>query len=468
MLKKTETAFLARNFASRAAMALLILALPGLILAQGSFNRLTPETHLQIHQNDPNLWVIPPYYSPELESRAFEFQTRGAYDNGSWFLMQNDNYLSHEEDHVLAFTYNGRWSPGGGWYKPIQDSHWLRMGFESRFVFDGDPAVKRGYFEWNIDIDPTTVSGVPTLASRPWGFIYDMDARRTELYIGDPMDPNSGFAYMGGGHGFWANKDIIRFADRSIAGKVSTDITTQGRIILDPGGRASSADRAVMIRNMNGDMDITSGVKSDGVTAGRIFLGRMRNTRVVIGNEPFTPQRFMIDGQDDQIQFRLRGNATQTQQLMTIERSDGSDLVTVSGAGQLGVSNLGIELNESDLNPACGTGNYTLYADNSEARVKLCTNGRTTDVPVSLTGSAVLDFSDQSGFSMCSNDQTIAVSGAADGDVVLLGVPSAAVITGGQYTAWVSAPNTVSVRLCCLNVNCPEPAAGSFKVRVEK
>ncbi len=48
--------------------------------------------------------------------------------------------------------------------------------------------------------------------------------------------------------------------------------------------------------------------------------------------------------------------------------------------GQLFLDNLGIEFEESDTNPACASGNYSIYADLSEAKFKKCTNGAVTDL----------------------------------------------------------------------------------------
>jgi len=45
-----------------------------------------------------------------------------------------------------------------------------------------------------------------------------------------------------------------------------------------------------------------------------------------------------------------------------------------------GVSNLGIEFEESDTNPACAAGNYTIYADLSETKLKACQNGSVSDL----------------------------------------------------------------------------------------
>jgi hypothetical protein len=63
---------------------------------------------------------------------------------------------------------------------------------------------------------------------------------------------------------------------------------------------------------------------------------------------------------------------------------------------------------------------------------------------------------------------TINVIGAADGDVVSLGVPNALASAGGIYTAWVSAPDTVSVKFSNTTAAPLDPASATFKVKVLK
>jgi hypothetical protein len=58
------------------------------------------------------------------------------------------------------------------------------------------------------------------------------------------------------------------------------------------------------------------------------------------------------------------------------------------------------------------------------------------------------------------------VTGAADGDMVQIGVPNAAVSATGSYFAWVSATNTVTIRLKTEATE--DPASASFKVWVIK
>lgn len=58
--------------------------------------------------------------------------------------------------------------------------------------------------------------------------------------------------------------------------------------------------------------------------------------------------------------------------------------VTVNTGAQLTASNLGVELAESDTNPTCSSGNYTMYADTSESTIKFCNNGSATAIVTSI------------------------------------------------------------------------------------
>ena len=83
-----------------------------------------------------------------------------------------------------------------------------------------------------------------------------------------------------------------------------------------------------------------------------------------------------------------------------------------------------------------------------------------------LTGSATLNFLSTN--AQNSRDLTIAVTGAADGDVVSLGVPNVSVNANTSYSAWVSAPGTVTVRFNNYSSGAVDPAEGFFKVFVTK
>lgn len=64
-------------------------------------------------------------------------------------------------------------------------------------------------------------------------------------------------------------------------------------------------------------------------------------------------------------------------------------------------------------------------------------------------------------------DLTMTVTGAAVGDVVSLGVPTGSVTTTAQFSAWVSAADTVTIR-CRTDAAGENPASGSFRATVIK
>jgi hypothetical protein len=88
-------------------------------------------------------------------------------------------------------------------------------------------------------------------------------------------------------------------------------------------------------------------------------------------------------------------------------------------------------------------------------------------VAKTLTSTATLDFGNTAASS--STDLTITVTGAADGDPVVVTPPNGSVAANAIFTAWVSAANTVTVRFSNLDtVNAADPASGTFRAEVVK
>lgn len=78
--------------------------------------------------------------------------------------------------------------------------------------------------------------------------------------------------------------------------------------------------------------------------------------------------------------------------------SNGSGTITVQTSEQLVASNFGLEFSESDTNPTCAAGNYTIYADTSETKLKKCQNGTVSDLSsagTSITDGIVVKASDE-------------------------------------------------------------------------
>lgn len=78
-----------------------------------------------------------------------------------------------------------------------------------------------------------------------------------------------------------------------------------------------------------------------------------------------------------------------------------------------------------------------------------------------LTATASLDFNVGAGLV---EDLTIALTGAALGNIVTLGVPNASVTASVQYTAWCSAADTVTVR--ARTSAAEDQTAGTFRVTI--
>lgn len=68
-----------------------------------------------------------------------------------------------------------------------------------------------------------------------------------------------------------------------------------------------------------------------------------------------------------------------------------------------------------------------------------------------------------------SSDLTMTVTGAALGDVVMLGVPNGSMPANGGFIAWISASNTATVRYFNMDaLSTLDPASGSFRITVYK
>lgn len=70
--------------------------------------------------------------------------------------------------------------------------------------------------------------------------------------------------------------------------------------------------------------------------------------------------------------------------LVTVPETGGFQVNT----GQAVFSNLGAEFTESDTNPTCASGNYTIFADLSETKLKKCVNGVASDLDTTGAGFA--------------------------------------------------------------------------------
>lgn len=84
-----------------------------------------------------------------------------------------------------------------------------------------------------------------------------------------------------------------------------------------------------------------------------------------------------------------------------------------------------------------------------------------------LTTSTTLDFGNTAAGT--ATDLTATITGAADGDQVIVGVPTGSIVANGLFVGWVSSSNTVTVRFLNTNLlTALNPASGTFKILVFK
>ncbi len=131
--------------------------------------------------------------------------------------------------------------------------------------------------------------------------------------------------------------------------------------------------------------------------------------------------------------------------------------ITYAGALKTGNASTSTALAANGTN--CAAGNYPLGVDAS-GNAESCTLGGTH-----ITATAVLDFPN-SPLTGC-DDLTMTVTGAADGDICSVGVPNGSAGAESNFTCWVSAANTATVRHCTHNL-VEDVASGTFRVMVVK
>lgn len=90
--------------------------------------------------------------------------------------------------------------------------------------------------------------------------------------------------------------------------------------------------------------------------------------------------------------------------------------------------------------------------------------GTGTTVNKIISSTAALDFPNT--LAQTSSDLTLTVTGAATGDVVSIGVPNGSVLADSDFSAWVSAANTITIRFLNAGLIAKDPASGTFRAMV--
>ncbi|KKR11168.1 MAG: hypothetical protein UT39_C0010G0001, partial [Candidatus Woesebacteria bacterium GW2011_GWA1_39_21] len=83
------------------------------------------------------------------------------------------------------------------------------------------------------------------------------------------------------------------------------------------------------------DLSSAAGAWTDSGTT--VYLTTITDSLVVGGTTPLSSAKVSIDGNSDQTQLLIQGNTTQTSSLLTLEQSDGTDILNISNTGTLSI-----------------------------------------------------------------------------------------------------------------------------------
>lgn len=178
-----------------------------------------------------------------------------------------------------------------------------------------------------------------------------------------------------------------------------------------------------------------------------------------------------IDGAAETVQFNLPDAASDTRGVIS------------TGAQTLAGSKTFTDTLTARLTPPASTGAAKTAPLKLKAGTNLATpengaveydgsnyyvtaNGTRYTLAKTLTGTGLLDFPSTGNNS--TSTLTITVNGAAEGDVVMVGVPTSSISTNNTYSAYVSAANTVSVVFHNYSGGNANPGPGTFRVSILK
>lgn len=182
--------------------------------------------------------------------------------------------------------------------------------------------------------------------------------------------------------------------------------------------------------------------------------------------------------------FLTRGGAAATVEMGEDTNGDAVDQTLKAADGITGTDRNGGDLNlKSGNSTGSGTsaiifstpevgGGSGVTARTASERARISGSGLTIGsggaaIAKILTATATLDFPNTVPES--SEEMTVTVTGAADGDAVVIGVPNGSATSGGTFFGYVSASNTVTIRFLNNEPNGGgdiNPASGTFRVTV--
>lgn len=300
--------------------------------------------------------------------------------------------------------------------------------------------------------------------------------------------------------GWLSSADFTRFYNYDIQGIYNNSGNTNPHIITTMVSgtsftirRGTSSDTDNLFRLQNGAGTTTFVVKGNGSTtasdltlstapttsAGTYdFITRNTSTGVIekIASSSLAVDSNVVHTSGDE---SIGGNKTFTDDII----STGGNYITAWTADNTSSTHI----HGTNVSVADSDNNYvTIHTDDIEFRTtgnyigKLVSGSTTTGaghtwtlpnatgiLATTLTTTSSLDFPNTG--ASTHSDLTVTLTGAALGDVVMVGIPHGSVMPNSCYTAWVSATDTVTVRFSNYDSTVSSnPSSGTFRISIIK
>ncbi len=161
----------------------------------------------------------------------------------------------------------------------------------------------------------------------------------------------------------------------------------------------ATASNQVLASNGTGTLswiNITGGANSPFTKSGaNVSLTTTTDELILGGSSPLSSAKFSIDGDTDQIQMIVQGNGTQTTNLVVFEQSDGTDVFSITNAGNL-TSAGNLDINGAGTHDIAGTLNLSGNALTASGDLTVTPAGGDTDFVgnISTTGDAAINGGD--------------------------------------------------------------------------
>jgi len=448
----------------------------------------------------------------EILKTAYLTGVRLGFDNANPTMNIGMPDIATGTTATTGITWSDGFTNDYGIYKTsgvfsAPDYQQLKIKFSTGIILDGGSSFGKSYvdvqskavFNGWVGVGLTNPSalmhfkaGTATAGTSPLKFTTGanlttpeagaMEWDGTNLYITQATGPTrktiayAENSFTNGGNSFGSTANL----GTNDAFGLNLETNNTNRLLLDSGGRLFSGTLTDVNLTATDSIYFSGGSKVDFVGSGNMLFTGLLNQNFVAGNiwsatasdsASLIASNFnRIGTTNDKILFDESTDVISVQPdgVVTAEFAGPSLTTFTSQTVRLDAYASGtapaLALREDDAN---GTNEISLKSPATlGADYTQTLTAATGEIPVVIKGSGSLNFPSTTGGTCQDLTITLAVSTLVDGDPVDVGPPLASVPANGQFTAFVSGSNTVTVRFCTPITE--DPAIGTFKVYVQK